>query len=279
MVAPREGKTYSLCGGDRDSDEYYRNIRELADTFTKNVDLARLLTTVRDTSKRKRRLKKLLLQGSNGSFESLVLRTLNERLSSHTANVASHLRGLSLTQRWDRTLATSEEQYHLYMIEIELVNRLNRAGFRSSDTRLAFLPHCLHDLTADCRSSRRGEDYTCKGCSKECTINAVSKLLRRHGTTPYIWMTANVQSLLKRLQKEGKRVGVLGIACIPELVRGMRMCMNLGVPVTGIPLDANRCARWWGTFYANTVNLRELETLLGPDTRIYPRRLDTSRVG
>jgi hypothetical protein len=75
-------------------------------------------------------------------------------------------------------------------------------------------------------------------------------------------MTANLRSLFRRLNKEGKTVGVLGVACIPELVRGMRMCMRAGVPVIGLPLDANRCARWWGQFYPNTLNLEELDRLL-----------------
>jgi len=66
-------------------------------------------------------------------------------------------------------------------------------------------------------------------------------------------------------------VGVLGMACIPELVRGMRMCMRANVPVVGLPLDANRCARWWGQFHPNSVNLRELEILLGQETRKHPR--------
>jgi hypothetical protein len=94
----------------------------------------------------------------------------------------------------------------------------------------------------------------------------VSKLLRRHGVIPYIWRTANLQSLFRRLRKEGKRVGVVGVACVPELVNGMRLCARANVPVIGMPLDANRCARWWGSFYPNTVNIRELERLLGEET-------------
>ncbi len=102
-----------------------------------------------------------------------------------------------------------------------------------------------------------------QGCSGVCDINAVSKILRRHGVQPYIWMTANLQSLFRKLKKEGRHLGVLGIACIPELVSGMRLCARAEVPVVGIPLDANRCARWWGEFYPNTVNLQQLEKLLG----------------
>jgi hypothetical protein len=268
---PGEGKTYSLFGNERETDSYYSRVRRLADDLIRqDTDLPHLVESVRKSSRSKRRLHKLTLRDSK---ESSLVRTLRKELSQHTVNVASHLQGLSLAHRWDRVLATSEEQYHLHMLEVELVNRLNVAPFRRCDTRLAFLPHCLHDLTVTCHSVPRGEDHVCKGCSKGCSLNAVSKLLRRHGVTPYIWMTANLQSLLRRLRKEGKVVGVLGIACIPELVRGMRMCMRAGVPVVGLPLDANRCARWWGEFYPNSVNLRELENLLGEETRKYPRKV------
>jgi hypothetical protein len=272
---PGEGKTYSLFGNERETDSYYNRVRRLVDDLIRqDTDLQHLVESVRRSSRGKRRLHKLALRDSK---ESILVRTLRQELSQHTANVASHLQGLSLAHRWDRVLATSEEQYHLHMLEVELVNRLNVAPFRTCDTRLAFLPHCLHDLTVTCHSVPRGEDHVCKGCSKSCALNAVSKLLRRHGVTPYIWMTANLQSLLRRLRKEGRTVGVLGIACIPELVRGMRMCMRAGVPVVGLPLDANRCARWWGEFHPNSVNLRELENLLGQETRKYPRAMNRTR--
>ena len=275
---PGEGKTYSLFGNDRGTDAYYNRIRLLADDLIRQRrDLHHFVESVRKSSRSKRRLKTLALRRSNVSAESSLVHTLREHLSQHTVNVASHLEGLSLAQRCDRVLATSEEQYHFHMLEVELVNRLNGAAFRLCDTRLAFLPHCLHDMTVTCQSAPRGEDHVCRGCSQECVLNAVSKLLRRHGVTPYIWMTANLQSLLRRLRKEGKVVGVLGIACLPELVRGMRMCMRGDVPVLGLPLDANRCARWWGQFYPNSVNVRELENLLGQETREHPRGIDRSR--
>ena len=84
-------------------------------------------------------------------------------------------------------------------------------------------------------------------------------------------MSANLGSLLRKLRREGKTVGVMGIACIPELVNGKRTCARAGVPVTGVPLDANRCARWWGEFRPNSVNLREVERVLGEETLVRPR--------
>ena len=60
-----------------------------------------------------------------------------------------------------------------------------------------------------------------------------------------------------------KSPGILGIACIPEgLVWGLRKCQEYHIPAIGLPLDANRCARWMGSFHENSVNLEELERLI-----------------
>ena len=195
MKEPFVGKTYSLYGESSNSDAYYEQLRIVADhclTHTSNIE--GLLSVVRSISNNKRRLKDIAQASSTSTIESFLVHKLRAEFSPFTTFVAEHLRELPLTKRWDRTLATSEEQYHLYMLEIELRNRLNAKSFQDCDTMLAFLPHCLRDLTADCQSAQRGEDYVCKGCSKACNINAVSKLLRRHGIQPYIWMTANLKS-------------------------------------------------------------------------------------
>jgi hypothetical protein len=263
ITLPLQGKTFSLHGDSANSDGYYVKIASLADGFLKEVpDPRLLLTKIQTLSKSRRRLRKIVSDGGDGSPDGLLVNTLRNELSPYTRGVQEHLRGLSGFDRLDRTLTTSEEQYHLSMLEIELVNRLFADGFKSSEKKLAFLPHCLRDLTADCRAAQRDLDYVCKGCTDDCKVNRTTKLLRRHGVDPYIWMTANLQSLFKKLKREGNSLGVLGIACIPELVRGMRLCMRFEVPVVGLPLDANRCARWWGEFHWNTVNFEILERLL-----------------
>jgi hypothetical protein len=57
-------------------------------------------------------------------------------------------------------------------------------------------------------------------------------------------------------------MGVLGIACVPELVMGMRLCESLNVPAVGVPLDANRCSRWLEECLETTYSLKELERLI-----------------
>jgi hypothetical protein len=57
---------------------------------------------------------------------------------------------------------------------------------------------------------------------------------------------------------------VLGVACVPELFRGMRLCIGLNIPVVGIPLNANRCMRWMGAFHPTSVDLGALSRLVAP---------------
>jgi hypothetical protein len=262
---PVQGKTYSLFGDDPAVDEYYRRIAALADRCLERwPDARELVTALCDASGRRRRLRRLRERPVDLSAASFVLHAARETLGRYTPDVAAHLRGLRWRERWDRRLVTSEEQYHLYMLEIELCNRLFADEFRHSARKLAFLPHCLRDLDMECKASAKDGDVdlVCRSCSKKCGIHAASRVLRHHRVEPYVWMGAPLQRLLRRLHEAPGGLGVLGIACVPELTFGMRMCRKAGVPVVGVPLNANRCARWMGEFRETSFHLAALERLL-----------------
>jgi hypothetical protein len=261
---PVEGETYSLYGGSPSTEGYFRDVATLADQCLKHTsDLFELLRLVKETSKSRRRLKRVSTDEAGNPQLHAFLRASREALGRYTTNIADHLQRLPLRARFDRTLSMIEEQYHLAMLEIELVNRIHASEFARARTKLAFLPHCLRDWTRDCRSQPDGHDYVCKSCSKSCWVNGVSKMLRLHGIVPYIWMSADLSELIKKIGKQKGDLGILGIACVPELMHGMRLCMRHGIPVVGVPLNANRCARWMGSFHDNSVALAMLEHLVG----------------
>jgi hypothetical protein len=43
---------------------------------------------------------------------------------------------------------------------------------------------------------------------------------------------------------------------------GMRLCLHTGIPPVGIPLNANRCARWMDQAHETSFSLEQLEELL-----------------
>jgi hypothetical protein len=259
---PVAGKTYSLFGSDLSTEPYYDRVRRLADELLRIVPGEEsLLALIRKAGGRKRLLARAA-QREDGSVLSSILRLLGNALSPYTTNVRTHLKGLSIRSVTDRRLRTTEEQYHLHMLEIELVNRVYRSRFLKSDFRIALLPHCLRDFRRTCRSVPGDLDSVCAGCSEACFVDRVSAILREAGVHPYIWRNAELSTLFRRLEGKGA-FGVLGIACIPELAWGMRACMKRNIPVVGIPLDANRCMRWMGRYEQTSVNLERLSAVVG----------------
>jgi hypothetical protein len=189
-------------------------------------------------------------------------KTLRESLSIHTKGVKHHLKTLSLSKRFDPVLRTSEEQYHLFMVEIELVNRIYREAFRNSEYRFALIGHCLRDFRPECRAASGDIEEVCKGCTEDCFINLGSVLMKRYNIHPYISVSMELEDLFRKIKAEHPGTAALGIACVPELVLGMRLCIKLGIPSVGVPLDANRCARWMKECRESSFNLNELEKLL-----------------
>ena len=255
---PVAGKTFSLFGSEETAEGYYRAVSELADAcLLLHPDIDLLIADVRRLGKRPRLAQKLAARES-ASPGCFIVQSAHTLLSPYTTAVRDHLRDLPFFKRWDSVLSFTEKQYHLAMLEIELMNRSCGPAFRKAGRRLAFLPHCLRDLDAHCRAAVTEIDHVCRGCSQRCFINHVSTLLRRHRIEPYIWMQANLKKLFRKLRNAEGGLGVMGIACVPELVRGMRMCTKLGIPAVGVPLNANRCARWMGEFHPTSVELKQV---------------------
>jgi hypothetical protein len=257
-----QGKTYTLFGDSAGTGQYYIAIKRLADILLRQCpDEKRLLSQLQKAGSNTF-FRKLSKNNADRALISLIKKTLRDPLSVYTKSVKRHLRNLSVTKRFDDTLATKEEQYHLYMLEIELANRIYKERFKASEYKFALLPHCLRDFRPECRSIPGDIEAVCRGCTKECFINLGSLLLKKYNIEPYISVEMDQETLFKKLKAEHPDIGALGIACIPELARGMRLCIRLGIPPVGIPLDANRCARWMKRAHESSFNLEELENLL-----------------
>ena len=257
------GKTYSLYGEKDTSDYFYTALTETVNVILQNFkNEYAFLSFLREISGKKRSLKKESKQNPVRTPLGDILHLTEETLSKYFTDIESHLLNLTLSEKCDSTLTTSREQYLLYMLEIEIVNRINKEKFNLSDPKYAFLPHCLHDLDKDCLSASDGIDYVCKSCSKKCSINAVTKLMKLKNIKAYIWREADLKKIFKLAKASGENVGAFGIACIPELVNGLRLCAKYEVPAIGVPLDANRCVRWMGDFYPNSVNEKKILSLL-----------------
>jgi hypothetical protein len=262
LYTPVQGKTYSLFAEGDDSEYYYTEIKRLADVSLQRCpDEKRLLGLIRKVGERPFLLDKKATRADRETLE-FVRETLKRSLSKYTQNVSNHLKSLPLAKRMDSTLVTTEEQYHLYMLEIELVNRIYKEQFKRSEYKFALMAHCLRDFRPECQSVKSDIEAVCRGCTDDCFIRLGSGLLEKYGIKPYISVEMDQEKLFRKLKHEHPSIGALGIACIPELAMGMRLCISIGIPPVGIPLNANRCARWMSQAYETSFNLEQLEEVL-----------------
>jgi hypothetical protein len=258
-----EGKTYTLFGDSDSTTEYYETIRYLADRISAlEPNTGELTDKLQEYSVRKRSLRMALKNKREGSLMDEILNLIDPYLKKYTVSTEEHLKHIPVTKLLDRRIATSREQYHLYMLEAELTNRLNITEFSRAERKVALLPYCLQDFTVDCKSEKTGFDYQCRHCSAGCFQNHAGNILKDNNIEPYIWMSGNMKKLAKETIEEKKSFAVLGIACLPELINGMRVCCKNNIPVVGLPLNANRCIRWFGKFFPNSVDLTELSRLV-----------------
>ena len=262
---PLYGKTYSLFGQDTRTEPFYRKIPALTDEILAQLSIPEIqaLEYIQSLSRNRRKLKTAGKKSAGYSALTDLMHSMDGELADYTPGVEQHLKEVSLHKYiTDKELLTSREQYYLYMIEFELVNRIHRERFMNANFRIALLPYCLKESQTDCKAAPDEIDYVCRGCLKTCYINKLSRLLRDHDISPYIWSRISLRAMFGRLIKKHGSIGVLGIACVVELIRGMRLCMKANLPVMGIPLNANRCSRWMDGFYETSVDLLALEKIL-----------------
>ena len=260
-----KGKTYSLFGNYVSTHFFYERVSNLVIQILEEEQLhqIQLLDYIQHVSRNRRVLRHHFTRGGNPDRLSRILGLLHSSLQEFTTDIEAHIESVPFYKiLTDRILLTSREQYYLYMIEFELVNRIHLRDFKLANFKLALLPYCLRETQTDCRAVPDHIDYQCRRCVKGCYINHVSQLLKNHQVEPYIWRRSKLKPMLKALVKKHGSVGIAGIACIAELVMGMRRCMDAHLPVVGIPLNANRCPRWMGDFYPNSVDLNALDKLL-----------------
>jgi hypothetical protein len=256
------GKTYTLFGDDGSTYRYYSTIRNILDNLLLVCpDKQKLLLHIQN-ARNSRQSSKKSSDLIDPTLISLIRKNTHETLSTYTRGVKEHLRSMSISQRFDERLRTKEKQYHLYMLEIEIVNRIYKEAFKNSEYKFALIPHCLRDFRPECQSVPGDIEAVCMGCTEECFINLGSLLLKKYGINPYIAVEMDQERLFRKLKAEHPSIGALGIACVPELVRGMRLCIKLDIPPVGIPLNANCCSRWMKITQESSYSLEELEELI-----------------
>lgn len=162
-----------------------------------------------------------------------------------------------------------EVEYHLNMVCAEILNRQMQQEFIKSKRRVVLLPTCMRLKPAhECKAKHNGLDIECAGCSKECRVHQLTQKCRQLGAeTRLIPHSSRFTEWLQRYQGD-KEIGLVGVACVLNLLTGGYEMKNLGLASQCVFLDYCGCQKHWDpNGVATDLNEHQLERVLSQHSK------------
>lgn len=138
------------------------------------------------------------------------------------------------------------EQYYLNMVGAELLNRVYAEEFQTTAEKLVLVPACMCTQgPGNCLRSATPLGEQCGKCTRSCPVCQLTKLGEIHNFR--VAIMAHESSLFKGPHLSvitDRNVGVIGIACVPNLLSGGWRARLLNIPVQCVFLDYSGCLHW-----------------------------------
>jgi hypothetical protein len=193
-------------------------------------------------------------------------------LGKYTPNVEKFLREQQPSHKWKEDVIFSARrrvEYHLNMVGAEIMNRAFRDAFVRTKHKAVILPACMRFYPKpQCKAHSNGLSCECAECTPQCRVNQMVKMGRKHGFS--VHLVPHESSVFsgdagKKLIGEG--VGIVGVACVSNLVSGGWKAKGLGLPPQCVLLDHCGCRKHWHEQGIPTdINMRRLRDVLGINT-------------
>lgn len=191
-----------------------------------------------------------------------------EALGRYTANVENYLNEVRNGRCWYGNAifcGRRRVEYHLNMVGAEIMNRAYRDVFDKTKRKLVLLPACMRLLPANnCEALKEEDTLKCVGCTSECSANKVKKLGAVSGFD--VLMVPHESSISGT--RTGKSflnpdTGVVGIACVLNLISGGLLLNDNGIPAQCVLLDYCGCKQHWNREGLPTeINMDRLKKIL-----------------
>lgn len=214
------------------------------------------------TSLSKKKVEKLLVRASmiGHWFEEKS----NNVIGTYTPNVNAFIRKNHKKMKWQehRLFCTrSRVEYHLNMIGAEIMNRAFREDFLKTKEKRVLLPICMRAKSEACKANKTQEGFKCTGCTHDCIVNHITLLGQQYGFK--VLIIPHASTAFSKLAVEKGEVGIVGIACVLNLISGGYKAKSLGFEPQCVLLDYCGCKKHWHEKGLQTcINLEGLRKIL-----------------
>lgn len=159
-----------------------------------------------------------------------------------------------------------EVEYHLNMVGAEVMNRAFRAEFEKRPRKALLLPTCMKSsLKGKCKAQDTNLGLKCARCSKNCNINCLMDVGDEYGFEVYI-VSHESSAFSRSTEDDRNELGIIGVACVSNLIAGGWKSESLGIPAQCVLLDYSSCKNHWDSEgFPTSINLNQLVKLLNAD--------------
>lgn len=186
-------------------------------------------------------------------------------LGCYTCNVDKFIRDNKQKLKWkeDMIFCTRQRiEYHLNMVGAEIMNRAFRNSFLKAKDKRVLLPICMRLKQGNqCRALKTENGYLCQGCSKDCQVNIITTMGKEYNFKVFIIPHASSAFVKKTTDKNS--IGIIGIACILNLISGGYKAKELGFEPQCVLLNYSGCAKHWhNPGIVTNIDIKRLKNIL-----------------
>ena len=159
-----------------------------------------------------------------------------------------------------------EVEYHLNMVGAEILSKAFRKLFVKTKERKVLLPACIClKPEGVCKRKRVKDGFLCRNCSKSCRVNELTKLGKSHNFQVLI-VPHETDAFSNAKNIRYGDVGVVGVACVLNLIEGGLKARSLNLVPQCVILDYCGCKNHWDNNGIQTdINCKKLFEILQVD--------------
>lgn len=188
-----------------------------------------------------------------------------KQLGSYTENVSNYiqLHSKMLRGREDQFFCTrSQVEYHLNMVGAQIMNDSLKEAFLQTEKQILLLPTCMAK-SSSCKATQTGNAIVCQHCTPDCNISRTSNEMSKVGIeTVLIKHSSDFSKWLKPWANQ-THTGLIGTACVLNLLGGGYEMKQLGIPSQCVYLNYSGCKKHWNKIGVPTeINIDQVPRLL-----------------
>ncbi len=192
-----------------------------------------------------------------------------QALGVYTLNVDAYLKDIDIKRKWREDIIFCQRkrvEYHLNMVGAEIMNRAFKARFQATINKVLALPICMTSPESGrCKSHSFGKDFACRGCSASCVVNKLKSMGEEMDFS--VMVVPHQSSIAASVGADTmfkESTGVIGVACVLNLISGGWMLKEMGVAAQCVLLEYSGCkTHWHNSGVPTRINLNKLIELVG----------------